>query len=471
MKMAENKDYLDMMLQSITLAQGALSEQSVQGFYSVSDPSSVALHRTLSYRSYEEFNETLSTYIDNYALKQWYDLGEGLPELAPRYEKKQQKMYMTLIRLVAKNYRERELSFAVEEKERVRGHVIQLWNRILHLPNIEIGQIIKIYQNLGFATESFLGKGSKLGAGLSYNDLYKGARTVWFMISFQMVLGLPVSFTSSIYGYNMLYPLTDNYIDCPTRSFEQKTAFSNAFRQRLMGHRPTISNPHEQHVYAMVDEIENQWDRTNFPHIYYALLGIHDAQTMSIKQLHISRDSTMIDDDSSFRRDNQMTEILKISALKGAASVIAAGYLVNGHLKGYHLAYLSHLGLALQLLDDLQDVHEDLAAESASIFTKAIRNQCKLDDLTARLLKFIHSSLLRTPFPDEETSSLTWYVRVSTVQLSCLLILEAASKLSHFYSKGFYRKLKKMSPIPIRNLREAKLEYHLFQLVLAQKFS
>ena len=267
----------------------------------------------------------------------------------------------------------------------------------------------------------------------------------------------------------MLYPLTDNYIDCPTRSDEQKTTFSNAFRQRLMGHRPAICEPHEKHVFAMVDEIENQWNRANFPHIYYSLLGIHDAQTKSIKQLHISRESAIVND-SSFHQDDQMTEILKISALKGAASVIAAGYLVNGQLKGYHLAYLSHLGLALQLLDDLQDVHEDLNAESASIFTKAIRNQCKLDDLTARLLNFVHSPLLRTPFPDEETSSLTWYVRVAIVQLSCLLILEAASKLSHFYSKDFYRKLNKMSPIPIRNLREAKLEYHLFQLVLAQTF-
>ena len=120
-KMAESKDYLDRILRSITLTQNVLNEQSMEGFYSALDPFSVALHRTLSYRSYEEFSETLSTYIDNYALKQWYDLGEGLPKFAPRYKKKQQKMYLALIRLVAKNYRERKFSATTEEKESNSG--------------------------------------------------------------------------------------------------------------------------------------------------------------------------------------------------------------------------------------------------------------------------------------------------------------------------------------------------------------
>lgn len=50
----------------------------------------------------------------------------------------------------------------------------------------------------------------------------------------------------------------------------------------------------------------------------------------------------------------------QVSAMKGGASLLAAGCLVLGGLTPMEQRYLQYLGLGFQLLDDLQDVQDDL---------------------------------------------------------------------------------------------------------------
>ncbi len=47
--------------------------------------------------------------------------------------------------------------------------------------------------------------------------------------------------------------------------------------------------------------------------------------------------------------------LLQVSAMKGGASLLAAGYLTCGDLRPADLSYLQFLGLGFQLLDDLQN--------------------------------------------------------------------------------------------------------------------
>ncbi len=49
-----------------------------------------------------------------------------------------------------------------------------------------------------------------------------------------------------------------------------------------------------------------------------------------------------------------MTTIEEISAQKGGASLVVAGFLIEGRLTRTKMAYLEYLGFGLQLLDDLQ---------------------------------------------------------------------------------------------------------------------
>lgn len=55
------------------------------------------------------------------------------------------------------------------------------------------------------------------------------------MIAFQLIMGIKIELTTSIFGYNMLYPYTDNVIDNPNISKEEKKQFAINFRLRLQG--------------------------------------------------------------------------------------------------------------------------------------------------------------------------------------------------------------------------------------------
>ena len=92
---------------------------------------------------------------------------------------------------------------------------------------------------MGQITVEFLNKGQRYDPTISYEELFKAGRTVWFMIAFQMQLNLPLVLTDSIFGYNMLYPYTDDLVDCNDVSREAKKDFAKVFQERLLFGEPT----------------------------------------------------------------------------------------------------------------------------------------------------------------------------------------------------------------------------------------
>ena len=83
-------------------------------------------------------------------------------------------------------------------------------------------------------TSEFLSKGQRYDPTISFEELFKAGRTVWFMIAFQMQLNLPLILTDSIFGYNMLYPYTDDLVDSNEISREAKKDFAKVFHERLL---------------------------------------------------------------------------------------------------------------------------------------------------------------------------------------------------------------------------------------------
>lgn len=204
---------------------------------------------------------------------------------------------------------------------------------------------------------------------MSHEELFKAGRTVWFMIAFQMQLNLPLALTDSIFGYNMLYPYTDDLVDCNDISSEAKKAFAQIFHERLLvgesNYDPTHrfdgkqSNVAHLHlppslqayadrvgkIFDMVKFIENDWKRG----------GEHDGVYMSLAIIHESQmKSTLQHARPNDKYEPTMEQIEQISAEKGGASLIAAGFLIESRLTRAKVAYLEYLGFGLQLLDDLQ---------------------------------------------------------------------------------------------------------------------
>jgi hypothetical protein len=189
------------------------------------------------------------------------------------------------------------------------------------------------------------------------------------MIAFQMQLDMPLELTDSIFGYNMLYPYTDDLVDSNDISREVKKDFAKIFHERLLSGESTYdpksyfdgkqSNITDLKlppslegtanrivkIFDMVKFIENDWIRGgDYEGVYMSLATIHESQMKSTLQ-HARKDDNY---------EPTMEQIEQVSAEKGGASLIAAGFLIEGRLTRAKMAYLEYLGFGLQLLDDLQ---------------------------------------------------------------------------------------------------------------------
>jgi len=193
--------------------------------------------------------------------------------------------------------------------------------------------------------------------GLDFNDVFQACRNMWVMAVLQTVLGMPVRLTPSIFAYSLLYPYTDNLIDDPRISSADKALFSSNFRRRLAGELPQPGSHAERKIFTLVEMIEGEFQRTDYPGVYDSLLAIHEAQTRSAQLIH-SGDSL------------SDAEIFEISIAKGGASVLADGCLVAGSLTHDQERFLFGYGAYLQLLDDIQDAREDRAAGLHTIFSR-----------------------------------------------------------------------------------------------------
>ncbi|CAF0822390.1 unnamed protein product [Rotaria sordida] len=446
------------------------------------------------FETYEEFRkERLKLNYDS-TLKLWYSLPNGLPtldnNLVRRQTIKQQRARLRKMKFFAFYCTLFKKTFL---KKKIQSKGFRLWNETLNVPTLEDESLYGIYKSMGRITTEFLNKGRRYDETISYEELFKAGRTVWFMIAFQMQLNLPLILTDSIFGYNMLYPYTDDLVDSNDVSREAKADFAKLFHERLLVGEPTYdsqvhfdgkqSNVAELKlpsslqsqanrivkIFDMVKFIENDWKRGGeYEGVYMSLATIHESQMKSTLQHARTEDSYA----------PTMTQVEQVSAEKGGASLIAAGFLIEGRLTRAKIAYLEYLGFGLQLLDDLQDVKEDMKNNHRTIFTQTLAEGRPLDVPTARLIQYCYCAPAYEKFSDDQRTisdrktgvTLAQYVRVSMMMFSVVLVLEAASRLQEYYSKEFYRELSSLSPFTFNDLKAARVEETLWAIVRNQWF-
>jgi hypothetical protein len=209
---------------------------------------------------------------------------------------------------------------------------------------------------------------------IPFSDIYQAGRNAITANLIQLLLGLPVQITPSLFAYSMLYPYTDNYLDDAGISFEEKKSFNKRFRRRLMGEMVETANKNEKNINSLIVMIESEWDRNVYPLVYQSLLAIHSAQCKSL--------DLVSSDLSPYEKD-----ILGITFEKGGTSVLADGYLAAGTLT-YDQAYtLFGFGAFTQLMDDMEDISTDLKEQRASLFSISAP-YWKLDNLCNRFFHF-----------------------------------------------------------------------------------
>lgn len=305
---------------------------------------------------------------------------------------------------------------------------------------LKLGTIDKEMKNEIFnSTIKFIKECKTFDKNLCYADIGQAIRNLWIINIFQKIINSNIEFTDAIFGYSMLYPYTDNYLDNPTISSNQKKSFNQRFSQRLKGELITPDNLHEDKVYKLVSYIESVFERENYEELYKSLLLIHNAQEKSLTQQEIS----------SIPYEN---DILNISIEKGGTSVLADGYLINGALTSEEEDFAYGYGFLLQLCDDLQDIENDVRNTHITIMSQ-LAGKFYLDIITNKLINLTINVIDNAKcFKCANVIELKNLIKINCITM----IIFAIAENRKYFSKGYIKEIKKYLPFNLSYIDNIK---------------
>ncbi len=297
-----------------------------------------------------------------------------------------------------------------------------------------------LFDDAFFRTSTdFVRQARAFDATVRTEDLLQALRNVWIANSIQMLLDLPLDLRPALFAYSMLYPYTDNALDDTRISLAEKRDFTARLRRRLADEEVGASNSHEQQVFRLVDQIEADLPRREWPRVYASLLAIHDAQVASLSQ---QRGLT-----APYEND-----LLGISVEKGGTSVLADGYLVAGDLSPAEAELCFGYGVFLQLIDDLQDVVEDRQAGHATIFSLCA-GHWPLDRLASRLFWLIERVIEGAP----RFGGPRFLQQRDLIRRNCtFLLVGSVAENARLFSRGFLSALESQWPFDFGSMRRLR---------------
>ena len=305
--------------------------------------------------------------------------------------------------------------------------------------------------NFKDVSKDFFYKARKFGSELKPDSIYQAMRNVWIMNGVQLMADVPVKITPSVFAYSMIYPYSDNFLDDPEVSSEEKQAFSVRFNRRLHGEDTAPQDFTETQLYKLVEMFEAEFPRGSFPEVYESLYAIQKGQTDSLKMI----------------KENGLSEheIQTICFEKGGASVLADGYLVAGKLTQQQEQALFGYGVYLQLLDDIQDVKEDSLA-----FTKTMFSCLPEADLASFVNKTIHFGRVALDemrcFPGVKNNAFLDLMNRSIE----MMVIESVGLNNTWYTKNYLAQLEKHSPLHFEFVREKHSQSKSQHFALFQKY-
>jgi hypothetical protein len=373
----------------------------------------------------------------------WWEGDDGEFSLEPRYTKHEQRENEAHLRhLLAVLNRERKrvprnAEEALGARERIGGAAEALGRAVLQPDEGQLALLSS--QVLVEAAIEFADRARRYDPKLRGEDVFQASRNAWVMFGIQLLTGQPVAVTQAIYGYSLLYPYTDNFLDHPAIPADAKALYVQRLTQRLADPGLAPTNVLEETVWKLVAMIEEQYHRGRYPQIYESLLAIHHAQGKSVDLIRAGASPNEVD-------------VLGISLEKGGASVVADGYLVAPSLSEAQAEFFFGFGAYLQLVDDLQDVRLDRREKLRTVFTQEAAHG-PLDQITNRTLRFgarVMEGL--GAFDAPGTDPLKALMTRSTE----LLLVEAAGQAGRLYSRSYRRELESCSPLRFSALDRAR---------------
>jgi hypothetical protein len=331
--------------------------------------------------------------------------------------------------------RESYEAMSKEERARMRAKVRALLGRALTSPgNITAS---RFFDDCELAGDSFIRQAKEFDATLSETEIHQALRNLWVFNSIQHTLGQPVGLTPSSFAYSLLYPYTDNRLDSERHSATERDAFLRWLTERLEGAKTAAFDRYSTNLARLLDMIEDEYGRSAFPEVHGSLRAIHRAQENGLSL----RFRKSVEDEAA---------LLPPTFEKGGTSVLVDGFLVRGHLTSTEAGGCFGYGVVLQLIDDLQDLDEDMAAGHSTLFSRAL-GFGTLDAATTRLLNYSGTMLSRFAAcsPDRDKG-----LEDVISRSCCALVMEAVSRHGSLYSEDYRRTVEEFVPVSLSYLGE-----------------
>ncbi|MCE1253045.1 MAG: hypothetical protein LWX83_05790 [Anaerolineae bacterium] len=388
----------------------------------------------------ERPDETVLSRVEDYQSlyqKIWWASERCLPSFVYRYSAGAQKENEKDLDTLLKNVTGELKSGAALNRDFWSQRVKNFATKTLFLDDAHIEWL----QNCGIlqAFQSFVKMARAYDALIPVEDIYQAGRNVMTANFIQLLLGLPVRVSPSIFAYSMLYPYTDNYLDDPAVSQTEKLAFNRRFYERLLEKEVYPANAHESRIMDLIGMIESEWDRNLYPQVYQSLLAIHAAQTHSLGLVEAGV--------SAFELD-----VAGITFEKGGTSVLADGYLAAGNLTDEQARLLFGFGTFTQLMDDLEDLPQDQHENRASLFSLTA-GRWPLESLTWMVFHYgrtVVSDL--EAFPAQDVSMLKSIIE----RCLDLILINTVAQIGRYYRSDTLKMLQQYTPLRFDALQKMR---------------
>jgi hypothetical protein len=282
---------------------------------------------------------------------------------------------------------------------------------------------------------AFLKKVRHFSPELKFDEIGQAIRNYIVYAMFKVIHQVPSGFSSAGFGYSMLYPFTDNYIDSLKPSPSDKKEYNQLIRDKILGKEVATNCSHHKKTCDLLQAIALEYPREKDDRIYTLLLMMLEAQEESLRQQN--PEITLSEE-----------ERLTISLLKGGVSVLVDRFLVHKELTQADLHFYLGFGFFLQLADDLQDIKEDSKKGHQTLFTVSLMKEQE-EKLLNKLLNFLHFIM---DTYSAENDNFKNFVLASSDQL----IFTSLFGSKEFFTLEYQRQIEAYLPVTSSYLESAK---------------
>lgn len=378
--------------------------------------------------------------VRNVAL--WHELPDVMPEFSRRFAPWQQRENERQLELHLKGM---PTSFGMYEAlpDADKAHVSLDVMKAIVGSSLLSHEVLsdKYFEESEKVTKRFMKEAREFDPTLSENDIHQALRNLWVFNSIQMYLGRRIMLTPSSFAYSLLYPYADNGLDSGARTKEEKKGLVCWLSKWFEINGCEAIDDLTAKIAGLLSMIGEEYPRDAFPEVHRSLLAIHMAQQKSL----LLHESCLDADDA---------DLIAITVEKGGTSVLADGYLAAGRLDAESADSLFEYGVVLQLVDDLQDLEEDKAADLVTPFRRAVEKG-GIEGITRRLLHFAKRCAADLGGRDLQGARSIGEM----IHASCtFLIMDAVAQHQESYTKSFLRTLEPFTPLRLGYLREMHRE-------------